>query len=189
MKKLITLVFLAVLMISCSDDCPTESKTNTDLMPLAIGNAWAYKITLNTGTTFEINDVPKDTTINNIKWFVYNLNEKPAVIFSNQSGGLWTYLYNPTTKVVEPELYYKYPASQGENYFVNDSIKVTITSISTPVTVYAGTFNCYLYHSNYNNGEAEYDEYMCPGVGAVKIIEYKNSAVVKTTELEFYTIK
>ena len=168
-------IILLVFIVGCKDSS-TESSQNNQLLPLHIGNYWAYRFT-SYDSSGNQNDlgillsemVMRDTIINGNKWSIVNMTslfniETPYI---NKSDGLH-YHSNGTDY-----LSYKYPANIGDVF--GDSIFVS--GINQKVSSKVGNVNCIVYKKIW------YDQtilwittttYFAPGVGKVKVEYYRS---------------
>jgi hypothetical protein len=79
-KLLLAITFLSVL-ISCSNDSNITSDTN--FMPLSIGNYWKYNVVSNAQTQRDSLYVTRDTTINSKVYKKFKTKNNPNGFFSN----------------------------------------------------------------------------------------------------------
>jgi hypothetical protein len=79
-KLLLAITFLSVL-ISCSNDSNITSDTN--FMPLSIGNYWKYNVVSNAQTQRDSLYIVRDTTINSKVYKKFKTKNNPNGFFSN----------------------------------------------------------------------------------------------------------
>ncbi|HPO63472.1 MAG TPA: hypothetical protein PK762_10375 [Candidatus Kapabacteria bacterium] len=192
MKKII-LLLIVVLFIStaCSDDSSSPIKTK-ELFPAKIGNKWTYLVTTGGISVNKVNEIVSDELVNDIKWYNLALNSQIVMQLRNANDGMHV-LYSDSNSVNRKDvLFYKYPVTELTEYDA-DGNYVKIVSLDKKVTVPAGTFSCYYYNVVYAADSSKYEEYYAPGVGVVKLVEYKDSLgfrkPITTTELESYNLK
>jgi len=192
MKKII-LLLIVVLFIStaCSDDSSSPSKTK-ELFPAKIGNKWNYLVTTGGISVNKVNEIVSDEVVNDIKWYNLALNSQIVMQLRNANDGMHV-LYTDSNSVNRKDvLFYKYPVTELTEYDADGNF-VKIVSLDKKVTVPAGTFSCYYYNVVYAVDSSKYEEYYAPGVGVVKLVEYKDSLgfrkPITTTELESYNLK
>ncbi len=172
------LVYLADYMFSGGPapvDCPPDV-ISPQILPLAIGNSWTSDVIeyneygqqtnhyVSTGT------VVADTVINNRAWYFLTADTTGAdsSLWTNKIDGAWAW----TDSVGQPEaLMMKYPSTAGESYPVYD-ITLTVESISTSITVPAGTFECYYYRAHIPIYGTVGKIWACPDIGVVRAEEY-----------------
>ncbi len=183
MKKLI-LSLIAVLFIisACSDSSSPSNEKSNEILPLKVGNEWWLKNTPYIGDdSLERFNIIREAKYYDENWFLFNLFEKQTLM-KNKSDGLWVIEFNEENPDGKKTLYYKFPASVGTITNIKNA-KITLLSINEKVDVPLGSFNCYLYRTEYESGYMN-DIYLSPGTGFVKMIYYKDSSgvkVVKTT--------
>ena len=177
---LIALALFVTLISSCKkDDNPVGANPpigDSYIWPLKLGNVWIYKITeydtagIIIQARFDTTKILRDTTISNEKW--YQLSES-RYFLTNRTNGLWA--LDLSLPSPSPELLLKYPGLVGDgwNYRVPgggpDSLRVTIVSTSTPITVPAGNYSCYFYRFTEQSlpTRAKSEDYFAPNVGPV----------------------
>jgi hypothetical protein len=79
-RLLFAITFLTVL-ISCSTDTNADSETN--FMPLSIGNYWKYNVATNGQTMRDSLYISNDTTINSKTYKKFKTRNNPSGFFSN----------------------------------------------------------------------------------------------------------
>ncbi len=192
MKKIIlSLIVLLFISTACSDDSSSPSKTK-ELFPTKVGNKWNYQVTTNGISVNKVNEIVSEEVVNDIKWYNLALNSKIVMQLRNAEDGMHV-LYTDSNSVNRKDvLFYKYPVTELTEYDA-DGNYVKIVSFDKEVTVPAGTFSCYYYNVVYADDSSKYEEYFAPGVGVVKLVEYKDSVgfrkPITTTELESYSLK
>lgn len=210
MKKinlLSILILLLISLISCGESTvnePPKKSNKNEIVPLSVGTYWKYKYTdydtINPKISFSEERITKDTTINNVKYFVLEkLFSKNKSFCYNDNNG-----YFQNSK--DYNVFVKYPAQVGEIFYMNPySDTVKVISVNQKITVPAGTFECYHYQSfdtiprTENNGVvrekylAKVDFYYSVGVGMVLFnttnVENNRSIVMIKKELIEYTVK
>lgn len=202
--KIFNLFIILVLFAGCGDSGTETSGNDNEIIPLAIGNTWIYKVynihssnkdslllsdTITMTITYKINIDGED-------W--YYINESEKSLFTNRSSGLWILEFDDTTNidVSKAMLYYKYPTVVGDR-FPTDTAGAQTVSTSYKVVCGAGTFNCIRYvdikeHIFENNGY-----FFKAGVGMVRqevITHIDTNRVIPDTiwirmDLESYSLK
>ena len=81
-KLLIVITFLSVLA-SCSNDSNSNADSDTNFMPLSIGNYWKYNVVSNGQTMRDSLYISNDTTINTKIYKKCKTRNNPAGFFSN----------------------------------------------------------------------------------------------------------
>lgn len=168
------IIFLIILN-GCEKSNPVNyNNSSQSLIPIVKGNTWYF-----TGTSYdtlgnvkenfgEIIDVRGDTILFGKKLTFYSGN---YVTYTDS--GLIAYegysysLDAPGDTTVYYELLYKYPAQTGDSF----SHGMKVGTIDTIVTVPAGSFHCIKY-SSYYAGFLNYDVYISPGTGLIKVVSY-----------------
>lgn len=195
MKKQISFVIVLTMIVlgSCKkSDTPVANVFQ--ILPLKTGYNWHYRTTINdTIILNHDNVVEKDTTIgSNENWFILTYDQNTRMICKNRVDGLWFFITNSTFPQGVESLYYRYPSTENYRYQTVDGVVVTVASLSTKVTVSAGTFHCYQYNTTYPSGEV-YSEYFAPGVGMILLEKYDTSGgsniITERTELVSYSFK
>ncbi|MGD0036244.1 MAG: hypothetical protein ABSC53_03005 [Bacteroidota bacterium] len=169
--KSILIVFILIALINgCHKNPVTAQETNTDLVPLSIGNTWSVCYTeydtngVVVGTPRSTTDtytISKDTTIlGKVLYKYFNL------WCINSDSGLVKYNTTVTNGVVKNSFkyIYPYPTQKGNVYDNND---IVVTAIDTGITVPAGTVQCIEYKF-YDSGVLAYQDYVSRGIGLVK---------------------
>jgi hypothetical protein len=164
-----------------------ETSTNNnpiEIIPLNIGNKWLYSVKSLDDSVVKANQILKDTLLQGEKWFIMNLDGVPVFIAQNKPDGLWIFRKSTAYPDGKAVLFYKYPAKVGDSYDI-DTIKISVLSIRDTIQVIGGTYTCYHYQTLYGQQE-KYDEYLAPGIGAIKLLAYKFVSgqwqLVETTE-------
>jgi hypothetical protein len=176
--KLTKVILLVGLLSVVTMQCSKKDSEGNQIMPLSVGNVWEF-VDENGRDATSIRIVDR-VDIDGQKWY----RSADQVCFRNGNGGLWAYYEYDNNY----ELVFKYPASIGDIYNIDehgyDSVKVV--SKDTRVSVPAGEFDCYHYVSY--SGETKYDQYACPGIGLVKMT-YSFYGSVYEFNLEYYSLK
>ncbi|MCP4566974.1 MAG: Ig-like domain-containing protein [FCB group bacterium] len=169
-----------------------------DLMPLAIGNQWVYRVDSRDSLYYNV-EISYDTVL--IKDSVLRDDEYWYYVdgggyFQNKDDGLWNIINGME------QLFLKHPAVVGDEYGFSPypqyswlGTRMTLISKDTLVEVPAGTFSCYLYVCEVYDVYTMYDSYFyAPGIGMVKkihdpgaMIYFGGKQVVK--HLESYQIQ
>ncbi len=192
MKKII-LLLIVVLFIStaCSDDSSSPSKTK-ELFPAKIGNKWNYSVTTNGIYVNKVNEIVSDEVVSDIRWYNLALNSQIVMQLRNADDGMHVLFTDSNSVNRKDVLFYKYPVTELTEYDA-DGNYIKIVSLDKEVTVPAGTFSCYYYNVVYAADSSKFEEYFAPGVGVVKLVEYKDSVgfrkPITTTLLESYSLK
>lgn len=191
-KKLAFVIALTIIVLGSCKKSETPIANVFQILPLKIGYNWHYRTTINdTIVLNHDNLVEKDTTIgSNENWFILTYDQNTRMICKDRGDGLWFFITNPTFPQGAESLYYRYPSTENYRYQTVDGVVVTVASISTKVTVSAGTFHCYRYNTTYPSGEV-YSEYFAPGVGMILLEKYDASKgsnnITERTELVSYS--
>ncbi len=172
------LVYLVDYMFSGGLDplpCPSDV-VDSVILPLAIGNQWTTFVTEynQSGQTIDeytaTGTVVGDSTIEDWTWYlmVSDTAGADSSLWTNKEDGAWAW----TDSAGAPEaLMLKYPASPGESYPVYD-VTVTVESISTSITVPAGTFDCHYYRAHIPIFGTIGKIWAVPNIGVVRAEEY-----------------
>jgi len=156
-------------------ECPPDV-VEYFILPLTIGNEWTTYVTeYNSSgqTTAEYSataTVVGDSIIDDRVWYFMTADAAgtDSSLWANKVDGAWT----RTDSVSQPEvLMMKYPALPGESYPVY-MVTVTVESVSTMVTVPAGTFDCHYYRAHIPIYGAVGKVWAAPNVGVVRAEEY-----------------
>ncbi|MCK9205238.1 MAG: hypothetical protein M0P58_12505 [Bacteroidales bacterium] len=186
MKKLLYGLLILLLMIPTG--CRKEEDTtllNVQIFPTRVGNHWQFLSARSDSVkTYHVNDVIKDTLYDAQQWFVLTYDTNVRTICRNTSLGWWFLYQTGPGLSAAPSLYYRYPATVGEQYLTSDSSLVTVVSIHEIITVAAGTFSCYHYHMVHYRENYECEEYFCPAIGFIKHIVYEpGSGIARVAEV------
>ncbi|MCK9422730.1 MAG: hypothetical protein M0Q38_09035 [Bacteroidales bacterium] len=185
-------IFFLLLLISCRKEySPTPFQTQ--IFPLNVGNHWTFQTTIADSThTIHVNDVLKDTLINQEQWFILTYDTVIRTVCRNTARGWWYIFEGKSPSVMKSDLFWKYPSTVNDQYLTADSSYVTIVSVNETVKVPAGIFNCYHYHMVHYKQGYECEEYLAPGYGLVKHTVYApgtgTSKIAETTELVSYKL-
>jgi len=169
----ISLLLATAALLSC-----TDSGTNPEpipvLVPLAVGNEWAYveRYIYCKGTQyseeFDTIRIVSDTVIGDETWYRFEGNPIFALVTS-RCDGLWE--WNPMTACT-PCNKFHYPTDIGDQWSIGVELSFTIELVSegAVVTVPAGTFVCGHYRMTADGYSFPYyfDLFFCPGAGLVK---------------------
>jgi hypothetical protein len=189
--KYIVLFMILLLLIGCGKKDPLEPTIPTVIMPLKVGNAWAYDMWIYMGPSQPpeviynyIMAVTETVPIDGETWYktilaVPEVTWADSVYFINRSGGL----YFRTSTVVADSVYlrFKYPAQMGDVYdaaqefllgeFGFRSGQAAMASTNISVTVPFATTNCYYQIIDNDPGNATpplLHDYFRPELGMVK---------------------
>ncbi len=173
-----------------------EDPVDSFIVPLSLENEWVTTITeYNSsggviGSATGTGVIVGDTLINDVTWYFLETDTAgvDTSITTNMIDGLWAM----TDSTSNPEiLLLKYPASAGENYALYQAT-VTVESISTPITVPAGTFDCLYYRVHVPLIGTLARIYAAPNIGIIRMEEYTlqlfTTYLSRTVELESYSI-
>lgn len=172
------LVYLVDYMFSGGPDplpCPSDVADSV-ILPLAIGNQWLTSVTeynesgQTTAEYTAIGTVVGDSTIEDRTWYlmVSDTAGADSSLWTNKDDGAWAW----TDSAGAPEaLMLKYPTNPGESYPVY-YVTVTVESISTSITVPAGTFDCHYYRAHIPIYGTIGKIWAAPNVGVVRAEEY-----------------
>lgn len=161
-----------------------------DIMPLAVGNEWEYQlymydslanklIKLNTVTY----TITGDSTIDGETWYRIDGMGPHSTWGVNRDDGFW--ILGPTG---EPMLLAKFPGQNGDE-FTRITGRMTIINrieaAGLPMTVPAGSYQCYKYAQEFGSQDRITYSYYAPGAGLIKmeIMNEKGSQPVMSTEL------
>ena len=183
MKKLSSLLFISLFMISIScDDNSTDGGYYTNrLIPFKLNNSWEYvHFIYDTsggilGQNTHLTKVIKDTVISKTHFYAYG---NWGDYYTTNGDGVWFYLfYQNGTE--EHYLYYKYPCKTNDTYsfpFGRPPAIVTVLSTNKSVQVEAGTYSCILYRFDLEGTDSYSNFYISPGIGIVKTEHYQTSS-------------
>jgi hypothetical protein len=203
MKQLLFIPLMILLLAGCgllsSDDNPTRSN---EIMPLAVGNGWDYEVrrpqwqnpVVDT-IRFEVTaEVPVEIDGASYTAFAYNLVPFPEGmpeyywLRRNTEDGLYSMGgVAETDSLFINTMNKKYPAETGETwespqvsfsrsdfeFYINDTLKITVVDTDREVETPAGTFRCIVYHFEADQGydvaaNAQIFQFYSPGVGLIK---------------------
>ncbi|MFC2139365.1 hypothetical protein ACFLR4_01775 [Bacteroidota bacterium] len=208
-KFIAAVIFLSVILMSCvtpvdtSDDPDTpENPDNPDppadveeLIPLSIGNQWAYRYispTIEEDHLYRIEDVFPFTAGSNI-YAVYEMSGPITTSgdtlslfldlttrgFYNSNEGFHVLSENDSLELISA-LWFKYPCSAGNTY----GTYIVNSTNSSVVNNYLGqTISCIHYIDQDPASQSEY--FVSPGLGIVKAVLLNGSHIFEMTE---YTI-
>ena len=195
-------IFTLLFTYCCSE--PTESNiTDTEIIPLKMGNNWDYIRTVYDSAgivqyTENINYlVIRDTIIHYERWF--GLTNTPASIYyTNKYNGYW--LYRKKVPNYFPNdtsfLIYKYPANVGDIYN-GFGYQREVVAVNKLISVPAGSFNTIHYVDTFlppnNYLQESFEIFVARGIGIVKRMQIGRkydgtNFVVYAEELENYTV-
>jgi hypothetical protein len=171
------MVYLVDFMFSSGpppSECPPDVIPDV-ILPLAIGNEWTTSVVeynesgQQTDAYMATGAVVGDSIINDTTWYIMTSDTGAGIsLWTNKDDGAWVW----TDSAGQPQaLMMKYPATPGESYAVY-MVTVTVESVSTSVTVPAGTFECYYYRAHIPIYGTIGKVWACPNVGVVRAEEY-----------------
>lgn len=183
-------LFLFIILIACNTSgCGIPSIFGV-IQPLSVGDQWTYhygipslsseSLTISITKTIEIDGVELAESGNATAGYDYLRNHSDGLYIYGTSFGMYA----------TPQLFRKYPCSVGDTW--SDALGGTyeVQSISTSITVPAGTFDCIHYYYSYHNstGHTEHQLYYCSGVGMVRQDIYLDSGHILFFELTSYSV-
>ena len=187
----VALLSFTFILSGCTKSNPAgPSPSNSEIVPLTMGNAWTYRSIIYSPADSVLGDGPlsilvnRDTTISGIHLFSF------WGWAAEGDSGLTTYTDGHFT------LYLKYPIDKGATYYASGwGFTVLVSTIDTTITVPAGSFNCIDYQF-YAQGYLDAEYFACPRVGVVKEVFYFGSnyppaaSVIQNVQiLTSYTVK
>jgi hypothetical protein len=205
------LFILSVSIFGCKKDSnnPTEppKTTSVGFIPLAVGNQWIWRYTYydTAGhalyTHYDTLTILSDTSIANEKWYLAPWLAEFS-FGTNRSSGFWVWGQARTIQVgSQPAMWYKYPCSIGDRYYLGVSVAdtsypIAVLDTSAQVVVPLGTFRCYKYlFGNPSPGTERYlgIVYISPGEGEILRENlgfiYSGQYVFSRSELVFRVLK
>jgi hypothetical protein len=164
-------------LITDTDGNPLESNyswsfavVNVPLMPLAVGNQWAYKIEKydaagnQTDVSYDLTRISHIRDTVGLVWYGDNHSQ----YYCNREDGLWR-----IGVFDHPYLFAQFPGNAHTGYggdpgwvYFGLVEHIIIEETRCPVTVEAGSFSCYKYCS-YMGDRFRFYHYYAPGVGLV----------------------
>jgi hypothetical protein len=187
------------MVLSCGSDPISGDRLSAvqsdTLIPLNIGNRWSYKLemfdTLTSAvmdTRFTFEQVFSDSVIGGKKWYSFG---SPSIFYRTDSlGHRMIYADLDTSYLI-----YKYPTRVGEKFVGFAEEGSEVISLSKPITVTAGHFDCVEYRSN---AFSDFDpltrslarSYVAPGVGLVLVETYNadGTRLRSRSTLQSYTL-
>ncbi|MCK5126538.1 MAG: dockerin type I repeat-containing protein [candidate division Zixibacteria bacterium] len=173
-----------------------EDSADTTIVPLALGNQWVTIVTeYNSsgsviGTSTGTGIIVGDTLIDDYVWYFLETDTAgvDTSVTTNKIDGLW----GLTDSVSNPEvLLLKYPATASESYGLYQAT-VTVESVSTAITVPAGTFDCHYYRVHVPIIGTLAKVWAAPNVGIIRSEEYTllifSTYLSRTVELDSYSL-
>ena len=165
MKYLVLFSLTIILLLSSckNEDNPVNQNYLPELLPLKIGNWWAFQrtdfdSTGNIVSTFaDTMRVLRDTVIQNEHWFITNHG-----IYRNAKDGLRYWSWSDNSSYV-----YSYPANENDIFIMGSAI-VKVKSVNEKISVPCGDFSCYHYQAELSqlyNWQINY--FLSPGIGFV----------------------
>jgi hypothetical protein len=145
-----------------------DSNPDCEIIPLEVGNSWTYEIISydttgnETGRDTSINIVDEMRTFNSELW--YHIDHR---WYTNRNDGIFHLEF---FNVSPQEMYLKYPASLGDQFFCDTlycPFYKEVTSIDTIIINNLGGFYCYGYKTVYDYGTLYFD-YVAPGIGVIR---------------------
>ncbi len=203
-KILLMFISTAILtvLLNCDDYVSTgQPPTNGDLIPLKEGNWWFYNYEefLNDTLVNEQTDsivIHSTIVYKDEKWFGYNgaVGYYETYFMKNESDGLHILIFQ-ANDATNPrnELYFKYPASEGDIWVAEYPMEVV--SLLSTVSVPSGDFNHCIKYKFIALSKTPYDQFYIwvkPGVGEVQRMGIKSDSTktIKTVwKLKDYFIE
>jgi len=166
-KILLTgLVSLLLVCISCEKHVGPVPTPGV-IVPLKIGNLWAYKIRIFdesgavTDSSYDTVSVTAQTLIDNELWYIDN----EGNVQTNRADGLW--VHSGVPYLVE-----KFPAKLNEFYRLIDTATIVrVSGVDEGIVVPTGRYLSYIY-SWTRNGFMVGDFFYAPNVGMIKSDKY-----------------
>lgn len=216
------LILLASILSGCN---PTsgeyKNKPPGELMPLQVGNWWEYELTYlsssNDTVRFEI-DRAVNFMIEDEYYTAFAFNqvpfppETPEYYWLRRNGEAGMYQMggiSETDTLFKNDLLYPYPGEIGDslklpeiffsrqnlNFFLSDTLHITLVDINREVVTPAGMFTCHVYNFKKSAGddvleELDYYLFYSPGVGLIKQEERGESdqRIISKLELLSYEV-
>jgi len=138
-----------------------------DIMPLAVGNRWEYRVVTYENpiypldTTYDTILIVRDTTIQGETWYI----DGDGASYANRSSGLWR-----LSAGGQPYLFAKYPGAPGPTYSADPDISqtVTIQDTSKYVPTFTNFYYCYYYLTTSSDPTLRRDYYYAPRLGLIR---------------------
>ncbi len=178
LKLSCSVMFFILIIISC-DDNPTEpGNQSKELWPFKTGNQWVWKYT-RLDSLGNIKEIKYDTLTvvgtmayeGNV-WYLIETSDNDTVMYSFIEGRLCRLDKGDLDYYIRP--FFKYPASIGETYNVNNdtTFLCTVKSLNEQVICPAGKFATIKYELGRKSSSQDYRineySYFCPGIGLVR---------------------
>ncbi len=187
--KLLHLISVATFLFAAfagrsGDESLEQARSEDFLLPLKVGNSWVYKSFELDPTTGDTTSFTEDslriigtTTIRGSLYFVLSSDTNKDVA-QNRSDGLFIADYDPHFDEFFDDLFFKFPAQNGESYTYDliDGGQVRVKVTNETVTVPAGTFHSYVYQ--FIDLPLESVFYFAPGVGLIHIKNLFNGVLL-----------
>lgn len=157
-----------------------------DIMPLVIGNWWAFQVINYTNpvvpdTSYDTIFVVGDTMIDSEQWFIID----DTVLMTNRDDGLWR-----MSGTGVPYMWLKFPGHIDDSYNA-DPIRGEMVKITDTYKLVSGLplprlFYCYVYESTYTDSTTKDVFYYEPRTGPVVLFHY--SVDIFTNLVEKWTL-
>ena len=205
---LLIIFLLSIICFECAP--PTKSSSgssidddNTDIiigddtsriLPLKIGNTWIYTHITSAGSFTETLNVTSVTNIGGVDVYRGDSTSGTSSTYEYHGNHVGDGLYfygDGGIGIISPCLFLQYPCSVGDSWIYDRwGGTYTVQSISTIVTVDAGSFECivYYYRRDTATGLTEHFEYWAPGIGMIKNNVYKDHDLIDSIGLVSYSI-
>ena len=186
--NILPLILLCTIVISIStcSDRRNISGGNDNLqsviLPLNKGNLWSFEVIkydsfgIHKDKYDAFNVITSDTTISKERWYKLQIYDDTSDytwgLVRNRSDGLWRKILDEANdEYKQEELYLKYPAEEGDSFFIEDStILVQVISTDQAIGTPSGIYQCYWYRF-LNAGASQYiikELLLAPDVGWVE---------------------
>lgn len=181
-------IFVSTLLfVSCDPNFEQDVFTGT-IMPLKIGNQWAYKIRIFnelgavTDSSYDTVKIASQAIIGKETWYIDN----EGNVQTNRPDGRWI-------RSDYPYLVEKFPARLNEFYRLIDTATIVrVRGVDETIIVPAGRYFSYVYQWRRNNFLVA-DFYFAPNVGMIKSEKYMQSGpgvfMVERKELLWVLLK
>ncbi len=201
MKKMIILLLAVCLLPACKgtvSDPENGDETIDEIIPLKIGNTWAYEVTVNDYTNpptilypyYEVSasvagqdgdvwfTIDEKTGTMDLDWWLYPIISTTITNYKNQDDGFCLVTSVPNIGY-NVSMLYKYPCEIADQSGV-----FVVVNLDQPITIGSTTYLCIQY-ANQDFGTI----YVAPGLGIVKSVMFINIDNVEVThELIGYSI-
>lgn len=182
---------MSLITYSCSTENDPLGFANPsgDIFPLQIGNKWDYvslyfdsKSEL-IDSSFDSEEIISSYEKDGKEWFSF---ASSWFQYSKQTDGIWV-KHTQAPDEAQPELVYKFPTYQFENYS-----NVTVISMDKTIKIGLGYYRTIQYRLSIDDGYT--DLFLCPGIGLIARTKVKKDSngkfyLARKKELLSYTIK